>query len=88
MRPSRPSGGDGATRKNAGVWILAVSAFYSAIDLSGRTRPLLLRWRAHGGLERTLAVVLGSLSFKALLLFTGVLLAFWPSRARRGTTGS
>jgi hypothetical protein len=30
--------------------------------------------------ERTVAIVLGSLTFKAVLLFTAVFLAFWPKR--------
>lgn len=39
-----------------------------------------LRWRAAGGAERTIAIVLGSLTFKAALLIVAVLLAFWPKR--------
>jgi hypothetical protein len=39
-----------------------------------------LRWRAAGGAERTFALVLGSLTFKATLLIVAALLAFWPTR--------
>jgi hypothetical protein len=67
-------------RKNLGVLLLAVSAAYSALELSGWLRPSFLRMRAHGGAERLAAVVLGSLSLKAVLLIVGALLAFWPMR--------
>jgi cation transporter-like permease len=68
-------------RKNAGVAILALSVVYSFIDLLGWLRPPLLRMRAHGGSERLLAIVLASLSLKAVVLLVGVLLAFWPERS-------
>jgi hypothetical protein len=74
----------GSTRQALGVTLLAVSIIYSAIDLGGWLRPLLLRWRAHGGIERTAAIVFGSLLIKAIVLFTGAVLAFWPKRQRRG----
>src|SRR5262249_25421911 len=54
--------------QDAGVVVLAVSFAYSALDLLGWLRPILLRWRADGGVRHTLAVVLGSLTFKALVL--------------------
>ena len=62
--------------------MLSVSVVYSSLDLMGMTRPLFLRWRAHGGADHTLAVVLGSLSFKAVLLLTAAVLAFWPTDRR------
>jgi hypothetical protein len=71
-------------RKNLGVLLLAVSAAYSAVELSGWLRPSFLRMRAHGGSERLAAVVLGSLSLKAILLIAGALLAFWPMRPGGG----
>ena len=70
-------------RKNVGVVILALSVIYSVIDLLGWLRAPLLRMRAHGGSERLLAIVLASLSLKAVVLIVGVLLAFWPERSGR-----
>jgi hypothetical protein len=69
------------SRQNAGVIVLAASLAYSATDLLGWLRPMLLRWRAHPGFPHTAAVVLGSLTFKTLILVIGILLAFWPPRA-------
>jgi len=69
-------------RKHIGVTMLALSVIFSALDLIGWLRPPLLRMRAHGGVERVAAIVLGSLSLKAVVLIVGVLLAFWPSESR------
>jgi hypothetical protein len=66
-------------RKHSGVAILVASVIFSALDLLGWLRPLLLRMRAHGGIERAASLILGSLSLKAIVLTVGVLLAFWPS---------
>jgi hypothetical protein len=66
-------------RQTVGVVVLGVSAAYSAMDLFGWLRPVLLRWRARTGVEHVAGVVLGSLTFKALLLIIGILLAFWPA---------
>jgi hypothetical protein len=66
-------------RNNVGVVILAASVLFSALELAGWLRPPLLRMHAHGGAERVAAIVLGSLSLKALVLIAGALLAFWPS---------
>lgn len=71
------------TRQTIGVVILALSVVYSLIDLAGWLRPWFLEWRLQGGVERTGAIVLGSLFFKAVILFTGALLAFWPRRRQR-----
>ncbi len=60
--------------------MLAVSVAYSAVALTTRFHPMSLRMRAHGGIERIAAIVLGSLSFKATLLIVAAILAFWPSR--------
>jgi hypothetical protein len=68
-------------RRTIGVVLLAVSVVDSLLSLSDWFHPMALRWRGHGGLERTVALALGSLSFKAVLLVTGALLAFWPRRA-------
>jgi hypothetical protein len=65
-------------RQNIGVALLAVSLVYDGLALSGRFRPMSLRMRAHGGIEQTIAAVLGSLSLKAVLLAAGAVLAFWP----------
>jgi hypothetical protein len=65
------------------VALLAVSVLYSAADLFGWLRPVLLRMRIHEGMERSAGIVLGSLTFKAALLFTGIILAFWPERSGR-----
>jgi hypothetical protein len=67
-------------RKNIGVGLLALSVLYSAADLLGWLRPPLLRMRAHGGSERIAAIILGSMSFKAVILIVGALAAFWPAR--------
>lgn len=67
-------------RRNIGVGLLALSVVDSVLWLSGWFHPMALRWRAAGGAERTIAVVLGSLTFKAALLIVAVLLAFWPER--------
>jgi hypothetical protein len=78
----------GGARQHAGVIVLAVSLGYSAFDLLGWLRPLLLRWRAHTGVPHTAAIVLGSLTFKALILIAGMLLAFWPARRRKPVLGT
>ena len=67
-------------RRNLGVAVLAASALYSAVDLLGWLRPPMLRMRAHGGVERMIALTLASLSFKAIVLIAGALLTFWPDR--------
>ena len=69
-------------RKNIGVAVLALSVIFFAADLMGVFRPALLLMRAHGGTERLVGVILGSLSLKAILLITGILLAFWPNREK------
>jgi hypothetical protein len=69
-------------RRTLGVALLAGSVFYSAVDLSGSLRPMFLRMKAHPGPERTAAVLLGALTFKATLLVAGAVLAFWPERSR------
>jgi hypothetical protein len=66
-------------RKTIGAAILAASVIFSALDLLDWVRPLLLRMRAHGGIERVAGIILSSLSLKAIVLIVGVLLAFWPS---------
>ncbi len=75
-------------RRQIGVGVLAVSVAYSAVDLLGWLHPVLLRMAIHAGLRHRAAVVLGSLTFKALILFAGAVLAFWPERddRRRGGT--
>jgi hypothetical protein len=75
-------------RKNLGVLILALSVAYSAAELSGWLRPSFLRMRAHGGSERLAAVILASLSLKAILLILGALLAFWPVRTGGGPSSA
>lgn len=70
-------------RQKIGVTLLAASILYSLVDLAGSLHPALLRLRAAGGLQRTFAIGVGSLTFKAILLFTGGLLAFWPQRWHR-----
>ena len=67
-------------RQALGVIILVVSVGYSALALTTRFHPMALRMRAHGGFERTAAIVLGSLSFKAALLIAAAILTFWPSK--------
>ena len=67
-------------RKNIGVWILALSICYSTVDLLGWLRPRFMMMRAHGGWERTIAAIAGSLFLKAVILGAGALLAFWPER--------
>lgn len=68
------------TRQNAGVLLLFVSLVYSAFALTKRFHPMWLRMRAHAGVERLLATVLGALTFKAALLVIAALMAFWPER--------
>jgi len=70
------------SRRTCGVLLLIVSAIYSSLDLMGVMRPMFLRWRAHGGIDRTFAVLLGSLSFRAVLLLTAAILSFWPDRPK------
>jgi hypothetical protein len=77
-KPRRPS------RQTVGVTLLIVSIIYSAVDLGGWLRPVLLRWRAHAGIERTAALMLGSLLVKGIVLFVAAVLAFWPKRPRGG----
>lgn len=67
-------------RQTLGVIILVASIAYSALALTSRFHPMSLRMRAHGGIERMAALVLGSLSFKASLLIVAAILAFWPTR--------
>jgi hypothetical protein len=67
-------------RRAIGVGVLALSVLYSLADLSGWIRPMLLRMRAHDGPTRWLAIVIGSLTLKALVLAAGAVLAFWPER--------
>ena len=67
-------------RQKAGVSILAASVLYYALDLLGWLRPMFLRMRTTPGVRRTMAIVLGSLTFKAVILVAGILLAFWPDR--------
>jgi hypothetical protein len=67
-------------RQRIGVGLLAISVIDSLIWLSGWFHPMAMRWRAAGGAARTIAIVVGSLTFKALLLIAAVLLAFWPRR--------
>jgi hypothetical protein len=69
-------------RRAIGVGVLALSVLYSVADLAGWLRPMLLRMRVHQGPSRWAAIVLGSLTLKALMLMTGAVLAFWPERAR------
>ena len=70
------------SRQNLGVAILAASLVYDALFLSGWFHPMALRMRAHGGVERIVAILLGSLSSKAVLLVVGAILAFWPARPK------
>lgn len=70
------------TRQNFGVVLLALSLLYSALYLTGRFHPMWLRMRAHGGLERAVATVVGSLLFKAVILIVAALIAFWPERRK------
>jgi hypothetical protein len=70
-------------RRTVGVGVLALSALYSAIDLLGWMRPVLLRMRIHEGFRRNAAIVLGSMTFKAIILVSGMVLAFWPQHPRR-----
>ena len=69
-------------RRNIGVGVLAVSVLFSVMDLLGWLRPYLLRLRIHDDFRRTVGLVLGSLTFKAVLLFSVILLAFWPVRVK------
>ena len=70
-------------RRNIGIGVLALSVSYSALDLLGWLRPTLLRLRIHGGARQIVAIVLGALFFKAVILTSGVLLTFWPERPPR-----
>jgi len=72
-------------RRKLGVGVLALSVLYSTIDLLGWLRPVLLRLRIHEGIRRSAALVLASMTFKAIILFSGMLLAFWPERAKTRT---
>jgi hypothetical protein len=74
-------------RRAIGVGVLALSVLYSAADLVGWLRPTLLRLRVHQGPSRWAAIVLGSLTLKAVVLMTGAVLAFWPQRPQRPTPG-
>jgi len=67
-------------RRNVGVALLGVSVLDSLLWLSGWFHPVALRWRAAGGVQHTIAIVLGSLTFKAALLLAAILLAFWPAK--------
>jgi hypothetical protein len=69
-------------RRTVGVFLLAISVVDSLLWLSGWFHPIALRWRAQGGLEHTIVIVLSSLTFKALLLFSGAVLAFWPKKLK------
>jgi hypothetical protein len=40
--------------------------------------------RIHEGFRRNAAIVLGSMTFKAVILLSGMVLAFWPVRPGRG----
>jgi hypothetical protein len=70
-------------RRHVGVGVLALSVLYSAMDLLGWLRPVLLRMRIHEGFRRNAAIVLGSITFKAIILLSGIVLAFWPEHPRR-----
>ena len=79
---------DGSTlgddmRRTVGLGVLALSVLYSAIDLLGWLRPVLLRMRIHEGFCRNAAIVLGSMTFKAIILLSGMVLAFWPEHSKR-----
>jgi hypothetical protein len=74
------------SRQALGVALLIVSVIYSAVDLGGWLRPVLLRWRAHDGFKHTAALVFGSLVVKAIVLFAAAVLAFWPKRGRGRTS--
>ena len=67
-------------RQTIGVFLLAASVVYSALSLTVWFHPMALRMRAHGGIERLMAIALSSLFLKALLLGVGAILAFWPRR--------
>jgi hypothetical protein len=70
-------------RRDVGVVVLALSVAYSAVDLLGWLHPVLLRMGVHEGPRRTFSLLLGSLTFKTILLASGILLAFWPERPGR-----
>jgi len=70
-------------RRTVGLGVLALSVLYSAIDLLGWLRPVLLRMRIHEGFRRNAAIVLGSMTFKAIILLSGMVLAFWPEHSKR-----
>jgi hypothetical protein len=63
------------SRPTVGVWMLAASIVYSSLDLFGWLHPRLLMLGVNGGPKRTLALVLGSLTFKVIIL-----VAFWPAQ--------
>jgi hypothetical protein len=60
-----------------------VSVIYSLTDLLGWLRPMLLRMAAQPGARRSAAILLGSLTLKAVILVSGILLTFWPDRPAR-----
>jgi hypothetical protein len=68
-------------RQRIGVVLLVASVADSLLWLSGWFHPMAMRWRAAGGAYRATAIVLGSLTFKAVLLLTAAVLAFWPRRS-------
>src|SRR4029077_11706476 len=79
---------DGSTlgagmRPTVGGGVLAFSALYSVTHLLGWLRPVLLRMRIHEGFRRNAAIVLASMTFKAIILVSGMVLAFWPQHPRR-----
>lgn len=75
-------------RRHTGIALLAASVIYSAVDLLGWLRPIFLRMRIYEGPRRTAAIVLGSLTFKAIILLSGIVLAFWPERSGRRSPSS
>ena len=75
-------------RRAIGVGVLALSVLYSIADLVGWLRPMLLRMRVHQGPTRLAAIVLGSLTLKAVVLMAGAVLAFWPERPQRPASNS
>ena len=70
-------------RRRVGIGVLGLSVLYSAVDLIGWLRPFLLRMRIHEGFRRNAAIVLGSMTFKAIILLSGMVLAFWPEHSKR-----
>jgi hypothetical protein len=73
--------------RSAGPSLLGASILYSLLDLTGWLHPRLLRFGAHGPTRHNIAVILGSLTFKAVLLFSGAVLTFWPVRAQADRSG-